>query len=165
MGRGGRAIVGLGIGALLGVAAGGPIGALAGGVIGTFVGAATKSGKPTGPSVPPRYAGGGPLGHPTGPGASETAWRFEEKLAFTSGFIAGAARRGVIDPETAGRLRQEIDARRRTPDRVDDFSGWLTWMGEEHREVIELLGAIDPYFSSLTDIRNMVSRLFIEYFG
>jgi hypothetical protein len=58
-----------------------------------------------------------------------------------------------------------IDARRRTPDRVDDFTGWLTWLGEEHREVIELLAAIDPYFSSLTDVRNMVSRLFIEYYG
>ncbi len=58
-----------------------------------------------------------------------------------------------------------IDARRRTPDRVDDFSGWLIWMGEEYKETIERLKAIDPYFSSLKELREIISQLFNEFFG
>lgn len=58
-----------------------------------------------------------------------------------------------------------IDARRRTPDRVDDFSGWLMWMGEEYQEIIERLTAIDPYFSSLKELREIISQLFDEFFG
>ncbi len=47
-----------------------------------------------------------------------------------------------------------IDARRRTPERRDDFRAWLAGFGEEYFPLIDGLAAIDPYFSSLTELRN-----------
>jgi len=54
-----------------------------------------------------------------------------------------------------------IDARRRTPSRRDDFSEWLLGFGDRCAEmVIPRLSAIDPYFSSLTDLRRELERVF-----
>jgi len=54
-----------------------------------------------------------------------------------------------------------IDARRRTPSRRDDFSEWLLGFGDRCAEmVIPRLSVIDPYFSSLTDLRRELERVF-----
>lgn len=58
-----------------------------------------------------------------------------------------------------------IDARRRTPDREDDFSAWLKGYGPEFRDLIARLDTVDPYFSSLREIRRRLDELFKGYFG
>jgi hypothetical protein len=48
-----------------------------------------------------------------------------------------------------------IDARRRTPDRVDDFSLWLRSFGTRYSRVLDALARVDPYFSSLVVLRRI----------
>ena len=58
-----------------------------------------------------------------------------------------------------------IDARRRNEDKVDDFRHWLSCFGEIHRPLIERLSTIDPYFMTLTELRQQVSAVFNQYFA
>ena len=58
-----------------------------------------------------------------------------------------------------------IDARRRTSDRRDDFSRWLSEMGAQSREVAERISAIDPYFTSLAGLRSQLVNIFDESEG
>lgn len=58
-----------------------------------------------------------------------------------------------------------IDARRRTDAHCDDFSAWLEFFGDEYRELIERLRAVDPYFSSLWELREILTDIFGEYFN
>jgi hypothetical protein len=58
-----------------------------------------------------------------------------------------------------------VDARRRTKYNLDDFSEWLWGFGDEYRELIDELGAIDPYFLTLREIRTHLSSLFKDYFS
>lgn len=53
-----------------------------------------------------------------------------------------------------------IDARRRTPDRRDDFSRWLSDLGGEAGKVAERVGAIDPYFTPLMGLRDQLVAAF-----
>ncbi len=53
-----------------------------------------------------------------------------------------------------------IDARRRTPDRSDDFSAWLEGFGEPCAALKEQIQGIDPYFSSLKEIRRILADMF-----
>ena len=53
-----------------------------------------------------------------------------------------------------------IDARRRTPGRCDDFSAWLAGFDGAHGALRERLSAIDPYFSSLKEIRQLITDAF-----
>lgn len=57
-----------------------------------------------------------------------------------------------------------IDARRRTHDGRDDFSGWLSVFGEEFVPLQKQLEGIDPYFGSLSELRNQLARVFSSYF-
>ena len=57
-----------------------------------------------------------------------------------------------------------IDARRRTSDSRDDFSDWLTGFGNEFISLQEQLACIDPYFSSLSELREELALLFTAYF-
>ena len=50
-----------------------------------------------------------------------------------------------------------IDARRRTPDNSDDFSAWLATFGSEHESLRNALAGIDPYFGSLTELREQLT--------
>lgn len=52
-----------------------------------------------------------------------------------------------------------IDARRRTQDNCDDFSAWLAGWGEEFADLRSQIGAIDPFFSSLNELRWRVEQL------
>lgn len=49
-----------------------------------------------------------------------------------------------------------IEARRRNPEHVDDFSQWLAIWGESCTPVVEKLGAIDYFLWSLTELRERV---------
>lgn len=46
-----------------------------------------------------------------------------------------------------------IEARRRTSDKTDDFSTWLALYGDTYKELIDAFQSIDPYFLSLTQLR------------
>ncbi len=50
-----------------------------------------------------------------------------------------------------------IDARRRVPGRVDDFREWLSAFGERHADLIAGIARIEPYFSSMSEIRTRLA--------
>lgn len=58
-----------------------------------------------------------------------------------------------------------IDARRRTDDRIDDFSAWLVGFGDRYTELVKKLATIDPYFSSLKELKETLVLTFSAYFG
>lgn len=57
-----------------------------------------------------------------------------------------------------------IDARRRTAEGRDDFSDWLAGYGEPYVPLRERLAGIDPYFSSLAELRDRLGAAFAEHF-
>jgi hypothetical protein len=59
-----------------------------------------------------------------------------------------------------------IDARSRTPERHDDFTAWLQGYESEieYNELCKMLCSVDPYFSSLKEIRLIVSNVFKKFF-
>jgi len=58
-----------------------------------------------------------------------------------------------------------IDARRRTPDAVDDFRAWLLGFGDTYSALCSAIATIDPYFTTLAELRDRLSGLFKAYFG
>ncbi|MBU1404582.1 MAG: hypothetical protein KKE82_10875 [Proteobacteria bacterium] len=58
-----------------------------------------------------------------------------------------------------------IDARSRMPESSDDFRFWLTGYGAEYQDLCAKLAAIDPFFSSLSQIRQELAELFSAYFA
>lgn len=57
-----------------------------------------------------------------------------------------------------------IDARSRTAENKDDFSSWLRGFGEEYELLLNRLRSVDPYFSSLKEIRQIVTGIFQQFF-
>ena len=55
-----------------------------------------------------------------------------------------------------------IDARRRSPEMMDDFSTWLRAGGED--DLCAQVAAVDPYFGSLVELRTQLADLFAKYF-
>lgn len=53
-----------------------------------------------------------------------------------------------------------IDARSRLENRKDDFSSWLSGYGDEYRDLCQQLDDIDPYFSTLTQIKEQLVNVF-----
>jgi hypothetical protein len=53
-----------------------------------------------------------------------------------------------------------IDSRRRTTTGENDFSEWLWSFGDAYRELAEEIAAIDPYFNSLTELRDELAAVF-----
>ncbi len=51
-----------------------------------------------------------------------------------------------------------IDARTRTPEKKDDFSTWLSQYGNEYSLLIKKLEEIDPYFYSLSELKEEIER-------
>jgi len=59
-----------------------------------------------------------------------------------------------------------VDARRRTPDSVDDFSTWLAdWDRDKYRELCRTLAGIDPFFRSLVETREELVQVFGDFLG
>lgn len=58
-----------------------------------------------------------------------------------------------------------IDARRRTFGHMDDFRAWLYGFNDRYRDLCDLLAAVDPFFSSLPELRRQLTELFRDYFG
>lgn len=57
-----------------------------------------------------------------------------------------------------------IDARSRTLERCDDFSTWLAGFGDTYQRLASRLCSVDPYFSSLGELRHRVTQAFSQYF-
>jgi hypothetical protein len=57
-----------------------------------------------------------------------------------------------------------IDARRRLPERCNDFSQWLASFDGEYEDLRQHLAAIDPYFRSLTELRQEIAAIFTAHF-
>jgi len=57
-----------------------------------------------------------------------------------------------------------IDSRRRTEGNKNDFSIWLSNFADSYIKLIEDLDNIDPYFTSLTELRNEIYFVFTHYF-
>jgi uncharacterized protein DUF5752 len=58
-----------------------------------------------------------------------------------------------------------IDARARTEEKIDDFSVWLKMFGSKYNELIENIQTIDPYFLSLTQLRDELIRTVQNHFS
>ncbi len=58
-----------------------------------------------------------------------------------------------------------IDARRRTPARIDDFRTWLLDLGPRYEELAADLAAVDPYFNTLADLRSELAQIFRKHLG
>lgn len=58
-----------------------------------------------------------------------------------------------------------IDARIRTPEKVDDFSIWLKMFDGQYEALVERIQSIDPYFLSLTELREELTSTFQQFFN
>jgi hypothetical protein len=58
-----------------------------------------------------------------------------------------------------------IDARRRTPGSTDDFSTWLETLDGDYTTARTALAGVDPYFGSLTELRDELAGIFKRHFG
>jgi len=56
-----------------------------------------------------------------------------------------------------------IDARRRPPWGRDDFSHWVTGFGDDYAELVEQISQIDPYFTSLVELRDELTHVFAAH--
>ena len=58
-----------------------------------------------------------------------------------------------------------IDARRRTPDQMDDFRTWLTDLDRSYDPLCDRIAAIDPFFPTLSELREQLVRTLADFFG
>ena len=49
-----------------------------------------------------------------------------------------------------------LEARRRTPDRVDDFTFWMMFFEDKPESIINALAQVDFYFLSLSDLKQVL---------
>jgi hypothetical protein len=73
---------------------------------------------------------------------------------------------GAVSGMSAGSIFYHfIDARRRTPNGMDDFRTWLTDLGGPYLELCDLLAAVDPFFPTLHDLRQQLVSVLASFFG
>ena len=83
----------------------------------------------------------------------DTGIRVEEPLALAE----------VIPKLAVGSIFYHfIDARRRNASGRNDFSHWLGGLGPEHATLMEQISNLDPYFSSLTELRKQLAATFLR---
>lgn len=58
-----------------------------------------------------------------------------------------------------------IEARQRPPGGLNDFQVWLKTFGPSYSDLADAMGAIDPYFSSLTGLRQQIASALASYLG
>lgn len=59
-----------------------------------------------------------------------------------------------------------VDARRRTPNSIDDFSTWLSDLdADRYADLCLRLKGIDPFFKTLTETGEELSQTFEEFLG
>ncbi len=104
------------------------------------------------------------------------AWtRRDQQFNFiTSQIVVFDAQREITEPRElsalVGQLSSSsvfyhfIDARRRTEESMDDFRVWLNGFGDRFSDLQEQLAEVDPYFSTLVELRQRLASLFEGYF-
>ncbi|MEQ9619279.1 MAG: DUF5752 family protein [Deltaproteobacteria bacterium] len=71
---------------------------------------------------------------------------------------------GLIDKLSDGSVFYHfINAARRTENRTNDFSAWLSDIGDGYGELSALVSAIEPYFLNMTDIRERLKTTLNGY--
>jgi len=93
----------------------------------------------------------------------------------TSQIVVFSSHRTIIDPKELVSLVPEmtsssifyhfIDARTRTFGHLDDFRAWLYGFEEKYRDLCDILASVDPFFSTLPELRQQLSLIFTDYFG
>ncbi len=62
-----------------------------------------------------------------------------------------------------------IDSRRRTLDSTDDFRSWLSGygsaFGDKYQGLSDKIADIDPFFSTLSELRTVLGDILSDYFG
>ncbi len=58
-----------------------------------------------------------------------------------------------------------IDARQRNRNHLDDFRFWLRSQGDSYEPLCDAIARIDPYFSSLSDLRMELLKSFVSHFS
>lgn len=58
-----------------------------------------------------------------------------------------------------------IDARRRLSEGTDDFRAWLSAFGDAYAELCSRIADVDPYFTTLSELRRQVASLLVESFA
>lgn len=58
-----------------------------------------------------------------------------------------------------------IDARRRTAEHKGDIVVWLSGFGDQYTDLIQLIDNIDPYFTTLSELRQEVGGILQQYFN
>lgn len=72
----------------------------------------------------------------------------------------------VIPSLTSGSIFYHfIDARRRTFGNIDDFSSWLYGFDGIYSDLCDLLATVDPFFSTLPELKTQLSALVSDYFS
>ena len=73
--------------------------------------------------------------------------------------------RGVLPTVSLGTIFYHfIDARQRNQDAVDDFRNWLMGFGAGYEALCERIKGIDPYFASLSRLRDELTDVFKKFF-
>jgi hypothetical protein len=105
------------------------------------------------------------------------AWsRADQQFHFRrSQLIVVDAELSVDSPEQLGRILPAlseqsvfyhfIDARRRTDNGWDDFRSWLSCFDDGYGTLIDRIGAVDPFFSSLRQMRRKLAGIFASELG
>lgn len=57
-----------------------------------------------------------------------------------------------------------IDARRRLAEGTDDFRAWLAAFGDAYEGLCRRIADVDPYFTTLSELRRQVASLLVEAF-
>lgn len=72
---------------------------------------------------------------------------------------------GVVPNMSLGSIFYHfIDSRRRTQDAKNDFSVWLSAFDDKYNGLISELDNIDPYFTTLNDLRQEINYVLSDYF-
>ena len=58
-----------------------------------------------------------------------------------------------------------VDARRRSADGIDDFRAWIKGCFDGYEDLCDSLAKVDPFFSSLSELRNMLTKVFHSHCG
>ena len=58
-----------------------------------------------------------------------------------------------------------IDARRRLSEGTDDFRAWLSAFGDAYTALCSGIADVDPYFTTLSELRRQVASLLVESFA
>jgi hypothetical protein len=93
----------------------------------------------------------------------------------TSQIVVFSSRRNIVEPRelvevvpgmtSSSIFYHFIDARTRTFGHLDDFRAWLYGFEDSYRDLCDILSTVDPFFSTLPELRQQLSEIFTSYFG